>query len=126
MTRVVVNDAGREYVILQCNGEFKLSSVLPNWPDFVLIRQCTLDIFALINATDPFVGKFLIPGTSGFGKLVSMIVWTFWLYYTLTNIWKTPVKAIIVGLPMDCCFLLRQKIQALGLRKVRPSPILRL
>jgi hypothetical protein len=71
----------------------------------VLIRQCTLDIFALINATDSSVGKFLITGTSGVGKSVSMIVW---LYFTLTNIWKTPVKAIIVDLPTDCCFLLRQ------------------
>lgn len=95
--------AGEEYIILKCADNYKLSRrVSREFPDFVLIRQCSLDIIALIQAKTASVGRFLITGTPGVGKTVSVIVW---LYLALKGELKITFKHIIVDLKATCMLL---------------------
>jgi len=92
--------SGEEYTILKCDDNFKLSvRVSKEFPDFVLIRQSTLDIIALIQDKIATVGRFLITGTPGVGKTVSVIVW---LYLALKGELKMSFKHIIADLKAGC------------------------
>lgn len=103
MTEVKVQVSGEEYTILKCDDNFKLSTrVSREFPDFVLIRQCTLDIIALIQNRIASVGRFLITGTPGVGKTVSVIVW---LYLALRGELKMSFKHVIADLKTGCILL---------------------
>lgn len=76
MTEEKVDIPGTEYTILKWDDNFKLSNrVSREFPDFVLIRQCTLEIIGLIQEkVENDVGRFLLTGPPGVGKAVSIIV----------------------------------------------------
>lgn len=105
MTEVKVQVSGEEYTILKCDDSFRLSvRVSSEFPDFVLIRQSTVDIIALVQAKmeKENVRRFLITGTPGVGKTVSVIVW---LYLALKGELKMSFKHIIADLKAGCIFL---------------------
>ncbi len=93
----------KDYTILKCDDHFKLSERVSNeFPDFVLIRHSTLDVIALIQDRFASVRRFLITGTPGVGKTVSVIVW---LYLSLKGKLKIPIKHIIADLQTGCILL---------------------
>lgn len=100
--------ADEEYTILKCDNNFKLSTrISREFPDFVLIRQCTLVIIALIHdKIQSGLGRFLITGTPGVGKTVSIIVW---LYLAFKGELKVPFKHIIADLKTGCVLLSRNE-----------------
>lgn len=103
MTEVKVQISGEEYTILKCDNNFKLSiHVSTELPDFVLIRQCTLDMISLVRDNIATVGRFLITGTPGVGKTVSVIAW---LYLAWKGELNMPFKYIIADLKAGCILL---------------------
>jgi hypothetical protein len=101
MKEIKVNIAGEEYTIIKCGTRFKLSILVsPEFPDFILIRRCTLEIMALIKSKSKSVRRFLITGTPGVGKTVSIIEW---LYLALKGESKMlSFKYIIADLKTGC------------------------
>jgi hypothetical protein len=87
---------GEEYTILKCDDNFKLSTrVSSEFPDFVLLRKSTVDIIVLMQTEfQRGVRRFLLTGTPGIGKTVSIIVW---LYFAIRGELKLPFKYIIAG-----------------------------
>jgi hypothetical protein len=109
MTEEKVMLSGEEYTILKCHHDFKLSiRVSREFPDFVLIRQCAVDIISLIqDKIAKSVGRFLITGTPGVGKTVSIIVW---LYLAIRGELTLPLKYIVADLKTGCVLLSRVEV----------------
>ena len=104
MTEIKVEVSGEEYTILKVDDNFKFSKhVSVTFPDFILIRECILDIRMLIHAKiKDNIRTFLITGTVGVGKCVSIIAW---LYVALKKELDLTFKYIIVDMPYGCDFL---------------------
>jgi hypothetical protein len=104
MTETAVTLAGKHYTILKCNDKTRLSCVSSEFPDEVLVRPCYLDIVSLIEPRTASVRRYLITGTPGTGKTVSIIVW---LYLAMKGKLKLNVKHIIVDTATRCALISR-------------------
>lgn len=108
MKEVMIEVAGELYIILKCHDDFELSdTVSSELPNFVLIRQCTLDIMKLIqlihrDKNRRNVRRFLITGTPGVGKSVSVIVW---LYLAVKGMLNNSFRHFIADLKTGCFHL---------------------
>ena len=103
--KTLVADA--EYTILKCTENTKLSTrVSSEYPDFILLRQCTLALIDLIQNKFESAGirRFLLSGTPGIGKTVSIIVL---LYLAVKGKLKLTFTHIIADLKRGCVLLTR-------------------
>jgi hypothetical protein len=107
MTEVNIVVADAEYTILQCSEDAKLSTrVSCEYPNCILLRQCTLDIIGLIQNKfeSADISRFLISGTPGIGKTVSIIVL---LYLAVKDLLKVSFTHIIADVKRGCALFIR-------------------